>query len=83
VEIMHAKFQASSFNDVGGGGGGGDRWKDGHQAFLKRSLYKISKLSKNNGNFWVILKSTKFWTRLRDFEFHFPLFDCCWMNLYI
>jgi len=40
---MNTKFQLSSFNGVGGGGGGGGgRQKDG-QAFLNRSLYKISK----------------------------------------
>jgi len=40
---MHANFQASCFTGVGGGGG--DRQTDKeHQAFLNRSLYKISKL---------------------------------------
>jgi len=36
------QFQASSFTGVGGEWG--DRQKDGSQAFLNRSLYKISKL---------------------------------------
>jgi len=43
VRIMHADFQAPSFNDMGGEWG--DRQTDMcRQAFLNRSLYKISKL---------------------------------------
>jgi len=38
VGIMYAKSQLSSFN------GGGEKQKGGRQAFLNRSLYKISKL---------------------------------------
>jgi len=37
---MHAKFQPSSLNGVGGG----DRRKDRSQPSLNRSLYKISEL---------------------------------------
>jgi len=40
---MHAKFQLSSFTAVGGEYG--ERWtRMGRQAFLNRSLCKISKL---------------------------------------
>jgi len=44
VGIMHAKFQPSSFNDVGWEEELTDGRKDRRQAFLNRSLYKISKL---------------------------------------
>jgi len=43
VRINYANFQASSFTGVGGGGG--DRpTHTGRQAFLNRSVFKISKL---------------------------------------